>query len=512
MSFVHNVEELIEAHGNGLTGKAAHWERVRLGEVAQVINGFPFPSGGFNNKAGEPVLRIRDITAGSVGTFFKGDVEGAPGVEHGDLVVGMDGDFNSRLWAGETALINQRVCRIAPDEAVYSKSLLAYALPGYLKLVNDHTSAVTVKHLSSRTIADFPLPLPPRREQDRLASKIDELFSRIDEGERALERVQKLVERYRQSVLKAAVTGELTREWREKNKDKLESGEALLARILKARREAWETAELKKMKAKGISPANDKWKLKYREPTSADTTGLSKLPTGWVWATVEQLSSKVVDGVHKKPSYVPAGVPFVTVKNLTAGPGISFDKLNHITPEDHAEFTKRTDPERGDVLISKDGTLGVVRVVRTDTVFSIFVSVALVKPVLRSMSEYLGLSLSSPVVQVQMVPKGSGLQHIHLEDLRRDCVPLCSLEEQVAIVETAERHLVSIDHFEKDLVGRAKLSSSLRQSILGTGFSGSLVEQDPSDEPASTLLDRIAAQRATDTATPKRGCKKKTTA
>ena len=80
----------------------------------------------------------------------------------------------------------------------------------------------------------LPVVVAPLNEQRRIASKIDELFSEIEEGERALEKVQKLVERYRQSVLKAAVTGELTREWREKHKGKQESGEALLGRILKA--------------------------------------------------------------------------------------------------------------------------------------------------------------------------------------------------------------------------------------------------------------------------------------
>jgi hypothetical protein len=111
------------------------------------------------------------------------------------------------------------------------------------------------------------------------------------------------------------------------------------------------------------------------------------------------------------------------VRNLTAGPGISFEKLNYVTRADHAEFLKRANPRRGDILVSKDGTLGVVRVINTDEEFSIFVSVALVKPVLRAMSSYLGAALASPQVQVQMVPKGSGLQHIHLEDLREDCVP-----------------------------------------------------------------------------------------
>lgn len=100
-------------------------------------------------------------------------------------------------------------------------------------------------------LREASLPLAPEREQRQIVRRIDELFSQIQEGERALERVQKLVERYRQSVLNAAVTGELTQEWREKHKGKLESGEAVLARILKARREAWEKSEPSKLKAKG---------------------------------------------------------------------------------------------------------------------------------------------------------------------------------------------------------------------------------------------------------------------
>jgi type I restriction enzyme S subunit len=112
----------------------------------------------------------------------------------------------------------------------------------------------------------LPLPVAPENEQARIVFKIDELFSSIEEGERALERVRKLVERYRVSVLKAAVTGKLTREWREKHAGKLESGEALLTRILEARRKAWEKSELDKMMAQGRRPADDSWKRKYKEP------------------------------------------------------------------------------------------------------------------------------------------------------------------------------------------------------------------------------------------------------
>jgi type I restriction enzyme S subunit len=183
------------------------------------------------------------------------------------------------------------------------------------------------------------------------------------------------------------------------------------------------------------------------------------------------------------------------VKNLTAGSGISFEKLHYITKDDHAEFIKRADPEYGDILLSKDGTLGVMRVVKTHQVFSIFVSVALIKPVVRNSSDFLGLVLSSPQVQVQMVPKGTGLVHIHLEDLREDCLPLAPTSEQIAILELTDEQVSVIDYLQSQISKKTIAVSNLRQAILQQAFSGKLVPQDQSDEPASSLVSRIAAAR-----------------
>jgi len=177
---------------------------------------------------------------------------------------------------------------------------------------------------------------------------------------------------------------------------------------------------------------------------------------------------------HKKPNYVPSGIPFVTVRNLTAGLGISFEKLNYVTPDDHAEFLRRANPEQGDILVSKDGTLGVIRVINTDVEFSIFVSVALVKPVIRDMGSYFGTALSSPQVQMQMVPKGSGLQHIHLEDLREDCIPLPPLAEQKRIVAEVERRLSVVEELESAITAQRQRAATLRQSILHRAFEGKL--------------------------------------
>ncbi|HDQ39652.1 MAG TPA: hypothetical protein ENN39_01280, partial [Desulfonatronum sp.] len=125
--------------------------------------------------------------------------------------------------------------------------------------------------VKTRESFQHEFPLPPLNEQHRIVEKIETLFARLDKGEETLREVQKLLARYRQSVLKAAVTGQLTADWRAENAHRLEHGRDLLARILQTRRETWD--------GRG----------KYKEPVAPDTTGLPELPEGWVWASLDML-------------------------------------------------------------------------------------------------------------------------------------------------------------------------------------------------------------------------------
>lgn len=198
------------------------------------------------------------------------------------------------------------------------------------------------------------------------------------------------------------------------------------------------------------------------------------LRTGWKWVSLGSLTSRISDGVHKTPKYIEKGVPFVTVKNLTAGPGISFADTKFISENDHQELIKRTNPERGDILVSKDGTIGIVRQIKTDQAFSIFVSVALVKPIDYGLSDYLTIALQAPLVQGQIVPKGAALKHLYLGDLRKLPVPIgpkCDIEETVIrakeITEILERLQAQFSQSLKDM-------ENLRQSILQRAFAGEL--------------------------------------
>jgi type I restriction enzyme S subunit len=190
------------------------------------------------------------------------------------------------------------------------------------------------------------------------------------------------------------------------------------------------------------------------------------LPREWVWARAQDLSLKISDGVHQKPTYVVSGVPFVTVKNLTDGPGISFRETKFITERDHAEFVKRTHPERGDVLITKDGTIGVARIVDTDRVFSIFVSVALMKMILPSVAPFLTLCINSEVVRDMITPKGAALKHLHLVDLRNLPLPLPPLAEQQHIVAKVDALMALCDRLEASLTATAATRRRLLDALL----------------------------------------------
>jgi type I restriction enzyme S subunit len=207
MSFTANIDDVVAENRNGLLAAHPTWQRTRLKEVAAILNGYPFESARFSKEKGTPLIRIRDILPGRTETFYIGDFDSAFLVQPGEIVVGMDGDFHCAAWSGGPALLNQRVCKITPDESRYSKLFLRYVLPGYLSAINAETPSVTVKHLSSRTVADIPLPLPPIKEQRRIVAEIEKQFTRLEAGVAALRRVQANLKRYRAAVLKAACEG-----------------------------------------------------------------------------------------------------------------------------------------------------------------------------------------------------------------------------------------------------------------------------------------------------------------
>lgn len=192
------------------------WEIKKLNEVLKIQNGYAFNSKLFTVEKGIPLIRIRDIKNGiSTETNFNGQYDKKYEVKAGDLLIGMDGEFACYEWKGDTALLNQRVCRLQEfSDRVYSRFLF-YGINKYLKAIEDDTAYATVKHISSRQIENIEIPLPALSEQKRIVELLDEAFAAIDKAktnvEKNLQNAKELFESYLQNVF--ANKGE---DWEEK--------------------------------------------------------------------------------------------------------------------------------------------------------------------------------------------------------------------------------------------------------------------------------------------------------
>lgn len=158
----------------------------RVENLADILSGFAFKSSLFNdNGEGMPLIRIRDINANQSNTYFSGEYDKKYVIRKGDLIVGMDGEFNLARWKGPDSLLNQRVCKLTVDESKVDKNYFAFALPKKLKEIEDRTSFVTVKHLSVKKIKAIQIPLPPLPEQRHIAARLD-AADRLRQLDRAL--------------------------------------------------------------------------------------------------------------------------------------------------------------------------------------------------------------------------------------------------------------------------------------------------------------------------------------
>lgn len=158
---------------------------VRLGEVCRIQNGYAFDSAGFSSTVGMPLIRIRDIAAGRCSLRFTGSFEQDYVVRQGDILVGMDGEFNPAMWTGEPALLNQRVCRLIPDPEALDATFLLHRIREDLKRIEASTASTTVKHLSSKQIAALTWRLPPIESQRRTAVRLSAQLAEADAARQA---------------------------------------------------------------------------------------------------------------------------------------------------------------------------------------------------------------------------------------------------------------------------------------------------------------------------------------
>ncbi|WP_081618490.1 restriction endonuclease subunit S [Methyloversatilis universalis] len=367
-----------------------------------------------------------------------------------------------------------------------------------------HVSGSTRLKLTSSAMKRIPLVIAPRLEQNRIVEKLEELLSDLDAGVAELKAAQKKLALYRQSLLKAAVEGALTADWRTQRAahgESLETGADLLARILTERRARWEARQLAKFEEQGKMPPKG-WQAKYPEPVQPDTSDLSSLPARWIWASLDMLG-EIVSGVAKGSKQTPGvslrEIAYLRVANVQRGfLDLTETKKIMASERDIEELTLRN----GDVLFNEGGDrdkLGRGWVWRDEVAECIHQNhVFRMRPYLPEvLSEFVshhGNTFGKSWFQ-QAGKQTTNLASINMGILRAFPVPVPPTDEAREILERVSQEIEAIKLQEASIELGLRQSTAQRKNLLKAAFSGRLVPQDPDDEPASALLARIRAER-----------------
>lgn len=345
------------------------------------------------------------------------------------------------------------------------------------------------------------IPIPSIAEQRRIVAKIEEMFSDLDAGVTALERAKANLKRYRAAVLKAAVEGKLTEAWRAEHPH-TEPASKLLDRILAERRRKWEVDQLAKYAAAGKEPPKN-WKEKYVEPTPPDTAGLPELPDGWCWASMEQLLCYLRNGFFQSPSGATSGLPILRI-NAVRPMHVDLSETRFLdqTPASVTDYFI----ENGDLLFTRYngsvdllGVAGMVRgcgerILHPDKLIRVKLILGEPMPAFVEVAANVGASRKHMAGRARTTAGQTGISG---PDVREMPIPLPPLAEQRRIVEEVAERLSQIDATDTAINHSLVRAARLRQSILKQAFKGKLVPQDPTDEPASVLRERLRGSRET---------------
>ena len=448
-------ETLVENLPNG-------WTLCRLGDVMRLKNGYAFKSKDYSSE-GIPLVRISDINNGKV-TLEKS--EHIPDdktnidfiIQQGDLLIAMSGATTGKtgIYNGsQPCLQNQRVgnFKIISEDTV-NKKYRNYYVASLRKEIEKAAYGGAQPNISAKGIEAFDFPLAPLNEQKRIVAEIEKQFSRLDEAVDNLKRVKANLKRYKASVLKAAVEGKLTEEWRKTNPD-VEPADKLLERILAERRKKLEKAELAKMKKAGKEPKDDKWKRRYKETEPPKPEATFELPKTWTWCFGAQLftwsSGKGLTKKKLKPG------PYL----VYGGNGINGYHFEYIVDRPTIVIG-RVGANCGNVFISQEKSWITDNAIFADSIPS------------ECFLDY--FKLVYLYANLNKRAGGSGQPFVNQTILNEVAIRLPPLDEQKNIILEVECCLSVCEEIERIVDLNIIRSEHARQSILKKAFSGKLLK------------------------------------
>jgi len=488
------------------------WELVALADISiEISSGF---ASGRHNGDGFGIPHLRPMNVNREGKIDLGTVKSVSARADRQLNPGdvLFNNTNSTDLVGKTALISHReagfffsnhMTRIRLDDEIIpnfiAKQLHFLWMSGYLK--QRCTKHINQASISPKTLAlTIPILLPPAAEQKRIVEELEELLCNLDTSLTELKAAQNKIQENRLLLLKNALGGALTEDWRTANSD-IEPGWGLLQRVLVDRKIHWEAKQYIQFKKKNIKPPQN-WKEKIPEPKAPDKKDLPLLPQGWVWASLDMLgdiTSGVAKGTKRSSETAVREVPYLRVANVQRGYlDLTEVKTIHATERDIAELALQD----GDVLFNEGGDrdkLGRGWVWRNQI------------PECIHQNHVFRMRLYNKDMQAELIShhgntfgklwfeklgkQTTNLASINKTVLRSFPVPVAPTLEQIEILKRLRAQLQGLAEQEREIELAIKHSTDQHYNFYRSAFNGQLAMQDPKDEPVSRLLERIRVRR-----------------
>lgn len=396
-----------------------------------------------------------------------------------------------------------------PSEALDPKLLLFFLFQPHLRRAARLAmrGAAGQLRVPPEFFSTLEVNLPPRSEQSRIVAEIEKQFTRLDDAVAALKRVQANLKRYRASVLKAACEGRLVpteAELARRERRDYEPSSELLKRILAERRSKWEADQLRKMIAAGKPPKDEEWKAKYRQPITADLNGVPPVPEGWIWTSLDAVLLGIEAGRSFKCEERPPEQDEIGVVKVSAVTWGEFDEQESKTCLDSSRHDSQFLINEGDFLFSRANTIELVGA--CVIVKSIHNQLMLSDKILRfrlassMLPEWILYVLRSEWGRYEIERLSTGnqesMRNIGQDRIRSIRIPIPPARELLRILTELDLRATAATECSISAGENVTRAARLRNAVLVRAFSGKLVPQDPHEEPASVLLERIRAERA----------------
>jgi len=397
----------------------------------------------------------------------------------------------TRISPGQVSIVKNDIAvnqdlKILKRFGGISSSFVYFLLKSQNQQFIVNSSGTTVKGLKNSDLNNIRIPLPPLKEQQRIVSKMETLFSELDQAEKGLLKTKQQLDVYKQALLKSAFDGTITSKWRIENEEKSAYQELETIKQIRKKKYNLEIQEGNRRKVK--ADYNITFKQDEEIPTwvSADLNNLIDINARIGWR-----------GLTKK-EYTTEGPLFLSVHSLNYGKNAVFKDAYHITNARYEE-SPEIKLQVNDILLCKDGAgigkVGIIKSLPNEATVNSSLLVINAKEVFNP--DFLYYFFSGPTMQKLVNEKisGSAIPHLFQKDIKKFNLKVPPKEEQNKIVDVLESRFTLVENLEKSIHESLSNVVIFRHSVLKNAFEGKLVEQNPNDESAQTLLKKIKIEK-----------------